>query len=1242
MKGKRNVQSKKSRLRRGMMYGGFTVLLTCVIVTAYYLISNGIIFGKYVADEPYIAQKYIDDPELVKTEAEANPDLTVTAKNSYKSLKKTTPLVQTDSGEKMIEYLGFQEKEADTGSSQFSGKRTIMFDLENKLRIGDRYTSVSILAKDSGKRLKVYSAEFTKTRKEDSEKRVLTLFSANESIVTKDNESCRTDATWNADSSVSFTTKNPDKNGGMRFYVDGVKKEAMDLKEYRYLKVVVESEEETEVMIRGYKGLPEVPETNGSTQKGTKDNPFIILEIVPELSQQTYSGLVSSQEEGLPFDPLEFSYEVMEKGNNVGFLDNGACHKDQIDNNLYAFQDALIGDGWKPGDGASGKLFDTTNIKELGGWFNNNNGGFEIYNPNGTVIGAAKTHGHGQHDRTKAPLFYLGTYYTVEMRKDKSFASEISNGQSKKPIAEIQSAHPEDFVDKDGDEIPLKYLKHDGQWKWSYEKDPEDNKEYTVKFESDAPAVETDYEKLKNGQMTVTEFAKAHRELFSKTTKGDEVLDKEIERTDSWKHEKKSETAGYFVYVGKENGDFALGPYEKPNKKRADLWQDVSQNRWKYYEKLSDIPADITYNEIWPEGKQNWEVAGAFNDLKVGDGFPVASMEGVTSIENSDLKLKVSTVYTFKYKYDGYIFRFELVGLKFNDILKRSLFYFEDQKDNDGKVIRTADEQYDDTYIKVIALTPSMINQMDQGDTPETLDIVERADMFSVSTYKAEEYIISQNQINGIDNLMDIYYNFADPSRDRNSWKSFSGELASFYENDLEWVDCMKIIKRLSGDSSLPMVYSRQTGFMLDGGVKRNGDADIHMYMDDKYPCDLRPGNLNNLAKLYLITTQFDLSADKARPNNQIQYVQTFMDDVYGNIKQVPLAEDSARDPDSAKYTGFYMRKLCQDTGHTDEKEKQKCYYLWNILTFLPEVKTEPPEGSLYESDHLGIKIENFLKYGFLKSSLQAGDTSTDAYRQGYNRDHHNTSMGGITGTVDPENDFQNVVVIHDAKREGDKINHDPANSNFTLPENGSQTADIMNWFVHLIINNGTPVTPTMGFSVINNKDTRKYYQKISNDCVLIDYSQSAKYKSDKELLLFCSLNNSDNEETSVITSVTFINENDSSKEPIKLTPESLEGSPFGLELIDFDKPQNLFGKIKGYPVPEKQTLSFRLPFMRSDWQDGYDKIRIEWVARSSKETTSKYIPYQNPLNPDNSDQIEISKQFAEITIGERGLFALQ
>ncbi len=1219
MKGKRNVHSRKSPLRRGMMYGGFTVLLTCVIVIAYYLISNGVIFGKYIADEPYIAKKYIDDPGLAQSEAEANPDLTVTAKNSYKSLKKTAPLVQTDSGTKVIEYLGFQEREKDTGTSKLTGKRTILFDLENKLSIGDLYTSISIMAKKSGQRLKVYSAEFTKTRKEDSEKRVLTLFSANESIVTKDNEECRTDASWNADSSVSFTTENPDKNGGMRFYVDGVKKEAVDLKGFRYLKVVVESEEETEVVIRGYKALPEVPKTNGSTQKGTKENPFILVEIVPEMSQQAYSLLVSSQEEGLPFDPLEFSYEALRKGENIGFWDHGACRKDQIDNNLYAYYDTLIGEGWKPGDGANGDLFNNTNIKNFNGWFNNNNHGFEIYNPNGTVVGAAKTSGYGRNHRSKAPLFYLSTYYTVEMRKDKNFASELSNGMSKRSIGEIQSAYPEDFVDKDGKEIPFKYFKNDAQWKWTYEKDSEDTKEYTVKFEDDSDEVKTDYEKLTNGQMTVTQFAKAHRELFARTTKGDEVLDKEIERTDSWKHESKSEVIGYFVYVGDGKGDFSVGPYEAPNKK-VQQWEDLSQNRWKYYEKLSDIPADMTYNEIWSEGKQGWEVQDAFNNLKVGDGFP-AVLKEVTSIQNSDQKLKVSTVYTFKYKYEGYIFRFELIGVKFNDILKRSLFYFEDQKDSDGNVIKTADEQYEDTHVKVMTLTPSMINQMDQGDTPETLDIVERADMFYIATY--------DNNTDDLTALMDSYHNFSNPVRNKNQWNSYNGELASFHENDLEWVDCMTIIKRLSGDCSLPMLYSRQMGMLLDEGVKRTGDTDIHMYMDDKIPCSQRSGSLNNIAKLYLISTQFDLSADKDKPNNQVEYVQTFMDDVYDNIRQVPLTEDSNRDPDSAKYTGFYMRKLCQDVGHTDEKLKQKCYYLWNILTFLPEVATEPPEDSLYNGNHTGIISDNFVKYGFLKTSVES---TVSAYLQGYYKDPTGTAMGGITGTVDPSNDYQNVVVIH---KEGQ-----PANGNFSIFAGG--IADFLMDLTEQILSNGNVLTPSMGFSLHNNKETRKYYQRISNDCVLIDYSQSAEYKSDKTMYLFCSLNNSDNEETSILKSATLINENDSSKAPIKLKPENLEGNPFEMKLIDFDKKQNLFEKINGYPVPEKQTLNFRLPFLRSKWQEGYTKVRLEWVARSSKESGAKYTPTQNPLDPDNAEQVETSKQFAEITIGERGLFALQ
>ena len=101
------------------------------------------------------------------------------------------------------------------------------------------------------------------------------------------------------------------------------------------MKLVVDSEEE--VVLRGYKALPEVPKTNGSTQKGTAANPFVILEIVPDLSETTYSILVSSQEEGLPFDPLEFSYDAMKKKSEIRFYHENKTHiSDDIYNGRFS------------------------------------------------------------------------------------------------------------------------------------------------------------------------------------------------------------------------------------------------------------------------------------------------------------------------------------------------------------------------------------------------------------------------------------------------------------------------------------------------------------------------------------------------------------------------------------------------------------------------------------------------------------------------------------------------------------------------------------------------------------------------------------------------------------------------------------------------------------------------------------------------------------------------------------------
>lgn len=1196
MKGKKMITVKSKRFRI-IKYSAFTVLLTCVIVAGYYLVSNGVIFGKYFSKSPYIQEKYINNPNLAQTESEANPDLTVTAKNSFGSYMT---LAKNEEGE-VYEYLGFRERESYTGATQFSGKREIYFNLGNYLNRGDLYTTIEMASVNSDAQLTLFSAEFVKGVGDDSGKRPVSIFSANETSATKDKESSRTDVSWNTDGSVSFVTK----NGGMRFYIDGSKKEPLDLKEYGYLKLVVDSQ--SEVMVSGYKSLPEVPETDGTVQKGTKGNPLIILEIVPEMAQRSLGFLVSSQEEGLPIDPLEFTYEVSRKNSNVKFYQS---NPQNMGDNRYAFNDQVI-------TGNDVKSWDPTNLQQLGGWLDNNNGGYEIYNPNGTVVGASRAT-KNEDDRVNASLYYLDTYRTVEIRQDRNFVSEIVNGQSKKSIAEIQAAHPDLFVDKDGKQIDSKFLKNDKQWAWSYEKDKEDNNEYTVNVTGDESFAQ-DLQRYKNKQITFTQLAASHPDFFKKTSDDKEILEKELQRADCWNLEKEeSQVEGYYVCVGPGKGDFSLSPWNIGYDQR-----NSSQNKWKYYESKESIPKEYTYNNIWPEGMWDWQMQGALNNASVGDGFPASRMPSHTTHPVTKEPLKVTSVVTFHYKYDGYIFRFELIGVRFNDILKRMLFYYEDEKDTDGKVIMTADEKYAETYVKVITLTPAMINQMDAGDTTDTLDYIERADMFYISSYRSGD--------NSVDAMRSLYDNYVDLARDKNSTqtKNSDGELASFHENDLEWVDCMKIIKRLSGDSSLPMFFSSTIGTLLDEGVTRDKDKNTHIYVDSGLKCTKRPGSLNNISKLYLICTQFELSASKDKPNNAVEYVSTFMDDIYDNIRQVPLQKDDESVPNTAKYTGYYQRPNLCDCASVSETEKQKAYYLWNLFTFWPDVPVSPEEDALFDSGHNHLQVDNLWKYGFLKSTFSDGLGGMDTYTNAYNKGG-SSAMGVVAGTTDPDMDFQNVVV---GQEEGTRVNN-----NFTPFGNG--VFNRLGKVFYKILNNGTPLTPKMTFGVLNTKESRKYYQKISNDSVLIDYDQSAQYKNDRTLYLHCNLSNADNEETSIITSISFINPDTGEKAVV--VPQKLDGTPLEKKAVDFSQHQNVYAKITGYEVSKKDSLKFALPFSMKKWQTGFTTLRVEWVARSSKIKGTTFAPYQNPTDPTKAEQVENSKQYAEVDIGQRGLFALQ
>ena len=55
--------------------------------------------------------------------------------------------------------------------------------------------------------------------------------------------------------------------------------------------------------------LPVIPGTNGA--KGTKENPFVVLEVVPDKAMQELSYFAGDEESGLPFDVGTFSAKLM-------------------------------------------------------------------------------------------------------------------------------------------------------------------------------------------------------------------------------------------------------------------------------------------------------------------------------------------------------------------------------------------------------------------------------------------------------------------------------------------------------------------------------------------------------------------------------------------------------------------------------------------------------------------------------------------------------------------------------------------------------------------------------------------------------------------------------------------------------------------------------------------------------------------------------------------------------------------
>ena len=355
------------------------------------------------------------------------------------------------------------------------------------------------------------------------------------------------------------------------------------------------------------------------------------------------------------------------------------------------------------------------------------------------------------------------------------------------------------------------------------------------------------------------------------------------------------------------------------------------------------------------------------------------------------------------------------------------------------------------------------------------------------------------------------------------------------------------------------------------------------------------------------------------------------------------------------------------------------------MYSFIPYVTTAS-EDALYSPDGTADMDTFVEKYGFLSSSLRGtypestyghvdGNISDKGYRCGLTS-NNNYTYTSITGTRDPLEDFQNVTIVMPGDMEivtwqmgknkegvpgtflyGQKGNYNAKenldNKNFTIIDKGVMSRIAVILFN--ILQNAKAPAPTMKFNVDSNEDSKKYYQKMSNSNVLIDFNPSASYNENRSkeknvLKLFCTLNNSANRENSIITSIKMVDPNDSSKPAIPInTIYNYDGDVILKEAsIGFSQSLPTPKKysvefITGYKVTSNNAkYSFVVPFKLSDWQKGYTQIRIDWVARSSRKVKGEFMPYQNPSNPSDKDIVEAAKQYAEVDIGERELFDLE
>lgn len=836
----------------------------------------------------------------------------------------------------------------------------------------------------------------------------------------------------------------------------------------------------------------EVPTCSG--KKGSETNPFVVLEIVPDKSQQQLIYLGQDEDGKKPLDVMQIGIDIA-KGQDKTFAQSSSMMD----------QDKLKGN--------------------MGQWFSNNS--YSVYK-----IGE-------KDEKENMPFAYIDKLYSLK------FTDEDINEAMKDDTA------AERFAD---------IFK-------------ETTQQYATNWH--------DIEKLSN----------KFPEMFQKDQKGKKIRDIALEDRYNWKASKETDvlqefkSPGYMVMVEPGKGDFGFTSLE--NLRNWNFTKTgTDADRWVYVEDEEELA------EKYPEYLEKY----SNNNMLYSDHFEYIKEDGSNSywtgfdvlFENMD-----STAFTgLIYKIESWAkapslvefeYTFDYFGVTNHNILKRSLFQFKDQKD------------YDDFHMEVICMTPAEINKISKSDNELTVDMIERADMYYIQSGDFDG-----NSVNETSMLEELYYTYVDPNASKPK------EDITFYENDLEWSLCQKIIQRQSSVMTLPLVFNQMVGKMLEGGISRNAaEKETHMYVTagngdpSSVLTDVHAkGSRNNLSKLYLISIQFDLLA---RKENDESLERTFMEDIYPNIKTISIPNENGVVSGTAETTGYYdgtianPRKLCTCDASQDFKER--AYYLWNTYTFVPTDIEDQLNGNLSEDTK-----EHMVSLGYLDTYFNTNDGNAFS---GSSSPSHQSGSDGF--------DLKNVTVVSDSSNSN--TNHSSFLGN---KGDGGGLANNMLEIIFQIMQNEVqdahPVTVTA-------EEQRKMYVKIADDTVMIDYEDDGKLVGeDKDLYVKVRFWNNENNRSGQIKEIRLVNEEGQSKTRKLYTDKTLKQ-----ECANWKETENQY-----IVSVDDAYLEGYIKFKLSDWKNGYNILQFDTVG------------WHYCVNKKGKGELVKKESSSEISIIGRTLFNLE